>query len=134
MIPTMKIGKKIEKSLCMILWIFRRIQTKTLPKYQNQRLSKYNKKREKKAANIVVRPTLSRVSILVLKTVVEISKNFKESNMYQKSWKLLSCIMKFWKFVTMYHSLSLIIASSTVLDDTYIISVYSVLSMYWYMY
>ena len=36
------------------------------------------KKKRKKAANIVVRPTLSRVSILVLKIVVEISKNFKE--------------------------------------------------------
>ena len=35
---------------------------------------------KKEAANIVVRPTLSQVSILVLKTVVEISKNFKESN------------------------------------------------------
>ena len=52
----------------------------TLVKHQNQRLSKYNKKKRKEAANIVVRPTLSRVSILVLKTVVEISKNFKESS------------------------------------------------------
>ena len=43
-------------------------------------MSKYNKKKKKEAANIVVRPTLSRVSILVLKTVVEISKNFKESS------------------------------------------------------
>ena len=38
------------------------------------------KKKKKEATNIVVRPTLSRVSILVLKTVVEISKNFKESS------------------------------------------------------
>ena len=38
------------------------------------------KKKKKEAANVVVRPTLSRVSILVLKTVVEISKNFKESS------------------------------------------------------
>ena len=44
---------------------------------------------QKKAANIVVRPTLSRVSILILKTVVEISKNFKESNMYQKIMKII---------------------------------------------
>ena len=48
--------------------------TKTLAKHRNQRLSKYNKKKKKEAANIVVRSTLSRVSILVLKTVVEISK------------------------------------------------------------
>ena len=41
---------------------------------------KIQQKKKKEAANIVVRPTLSRVSILVLKTVVEISKNFKESS------------------------------------------------------
>ena len=50
---------------------------------------KIQQKKKKEAANIVVRPTLSRVSILVLKTVVEISKNFKESNMYQKIMKTI---------------------------------------------
>ena len=50
---------------------------------------KIQQKKKKEAANIVIRPTLSRVSILVLKTVVEISKNFKESNMYQKIMKII---------------------------------------------
>ena len=61
----------------------------TLGKHQNQRLSKYNKKKKKEAANIVVRPTLFWVCIFVLKTVVEISKNFKEYNMYQKIMKII---------------------------------------------
>ena len=50
---------------------------------------KIQQKKKKEATNIVVRPTLSRVSILVLKTIVEISKNFKESNMYQKIMKII---------------------------------------------
>ena len=54
-----------------------------LVKHQNQRLSE--------ASNIVVRPTLFRVCIFYtyFKIVVEISKNFKESNMYQKIMKII---------------------------------------------
>ena len=43
---------------------------------------------------------------------------------------LVDVLIYVLKIVIMYHSLSLINASSTVLDDTYRISVYSVLSMY----
>ena len=47
---------------------------------ETSKVVKIQQKRKKEAANTVVRLTLSRVSILVLKTVVEISKNFKESS------------------------------------------------------
>ena len=67
MIWTMKIGKKIEKSLCMILWMFGRIQTKILANHLNQRLTKYTKKKERKEAATIV---------------VEISKNFSKGIPY----------------------------------------------------
>ena len=63
---------------------------------------------------------------MVLKTVVEISKNFKESNMYQKIMKIIIMYHEVLKIVIMYHSISLVNASSTVFDDTYRISVYRV--------
>ena len=50
------------------------------------------KKKKKEAANIVVRPTLSQVGILVLKTVVEISKNFKESSVFADTFEYV-CIV-----------------------------------------
>ena len=92
MIPTMKIGKKIEKSLCMILWMFEMLQTKILANHLNQRLSKYTKKKEKRSSNHCCQAYI--VSGLYFytyfKIVVEISKNFSKGIPYV-SWIFENC-------------------------------------------
>ena len=66
--------KENRKSLCMILWMFGRIQTKILANHLNLRLTKYTQKKRKEAATIVV----------------EISKNFSKGISYV-SWIFENC-------------------------------------------
>lgn len=90
MISTTKIGKNRKKSLHDPMNL-QKDSNKDSGETSKSKVVKIQQKKKKEAANIVVRPTLFRVCIFYtyFKIVVEISKNFKESNMYQKIMKII---------------------------------------------